>query len=61
MEALLSSGASPRQVIEEDGRTLLDFAVHAASKEGASAAVRKIQMVLEAAVKEERCMAIVLV
>ena len=54
MEALLSSGASPRQVIEEDGRTLLDFAVHAASKEGASAAVRKIQMVLEAAVKEER-------
>ena len=54
VEALLSSGASPRQVIEEDGRTLLDFAVHAASKEGASAAVRKIKTVLEAAVKEER-------
>mmetsp|Transcript_7187 Transcript_7187/g.16844 ORF Transcript_7187/g.16844 Transcript_7187/m.16844 type:complete len:282 (-) Transcript_7187:76-921(-) len=57
VEALLSSGANPRQVIEEDGRTLLDFAVHAASKEGASAAVGKIKTVLEAAVKEERWLA----
>jgi ankyrin repeat protein len=54
VEALLRSGASPRQVIEEDGRTLLDFAVHAANQESASAAVGKIKTVLEAAVKEER-------
>ena len=54
VEALLRSGASPRQVIEEDGRTLLDFAVHAANQKSASAAVGKIKTVLEAAVKEGR-------
>jgi ankyrin repeat protein len=45
VEALLESGANPRQVVEEDGRTLLDFAEHAARQEGASAAVVQIKQV----------------
>ena len=47
MEALLESGANPRQVVEEDGRTLLDFAEHAARQQGASAAVVQIKQALE--------------
>ena len=47
VEALLESGANPRQVVEEDGRTLLDFAEHAARQQGASAAVMQIKQALE--------------